>query len=96
MRVSRRVRAVGTRGRSRMAAMTLNRLIRTLVNVIVANAITSPSALAFTMLVGVTANVIAIPEPSADQPRKICAETSATAQPTPSPSSTPGTVAANA
>src|SRR5579859_3116509 len=50
-----RVRANVEGGRSRIAAMTLNRLMRTLAAAIVISAITRPRHVAFTMLVGVTA-----------------------------------------
>src|SRR5437764_10431175 len=53
-----RVLAVDVGGRSRMAPMMLNRLMRTLVNRMVTSAMTSPMAAPLTMLVGVTANEI--------------------------------------
>src|SRR3954451_11611746 len=63
----RRARSVVVGGRSRMAPMMLKRLIRTLVNRMVAIAMISPIATPLTRLVGVTANEMARPDPSVDQ-----------------------------
>lgn len=81
-----------------MAAMMLNRLIRTVVARIAAKAISRPMATPLSTLVGVTAKTIRMLLPPTDQPRKISAAITATPHPMPMPMAmaTPGSADSSA
>ncbi len=83
-------------GRSRMAAMTLIRLMRMLVIATVRKAMRKPTAKPLMMLMSVTWKARARPPSSAEKLLKIRAATITTARPTPMPTTMPTSDATSA
>src|SRR5829696_2964789 len=83
-------------GRSRMAAMMLTRLMRTLVRATVSQAIRKPAAKPLTRLVRLAVKASRWGPPASAKLAKMRAVTSTTARPTPSPRSRPRAAATSA